>query len=98
MKTIKTEDFVFDNKTYTIKAWQTVRDYVVQVFQGEFPLRCQFVLDTIQAEDMRLYYSANPIDMMMKHKRRFVEESKMIELERRKLETNKLRNQVPASA
>jgi hypothetical protein len=84
MKTIKTEDFVFDKITYTIKAWQSARDYVVQVFQGEFPLRCQFVLDTVQAEDMQIYYSANPIDMLMKRMRRFVEESKLIEIEKRK--------------
>ena len=31
---------------------------------------------------MRVYYSTGPIDMMMKHIKRFVEECKLIELEK----------------
>ena len=94
MKTIKTEDFVFNNKTYTIKAWQNLEDFfVVQAFQEEVPVSYQLVLGKIQADDMRIYYSANPVGMMMKHVRRFVEEFESL-----MLETNKLRNRVPAMA
>ncbi len=89
MKILKTEDFVFDKKTYTIKAWQKGQDYVVQAFQGGIPVSYQFVLDTIQADDMRVYYSTDPIDMMIKHIKRFVEECKLIELEKLMLQTNK---------
>src|SRR5437870_3789964 len=100
VKTIKTEDFVFNNKTYTIKVWESesLKDFIVQAFQAEVPVSYQLWLDEIQADDMRLYYSANPIDMMVKQVQRFVKENEFLKNERLQLEMKKMRNQIPATA
>jgi hypothetical protein len=46
----------------------------VQAFHEAIPVSYRFVMDIIQLDDMRMYYSADPIEMMIKHVKRFVEE------------------------
>jgi hypothetical protein len=93
MKTIKTEDFVFNNKTYTTKVWQDLENFIIQTFLGEVPISYQIWLNKIQADDMRFYYSADPIDMMMKNVKRFVEE-----FERLTIEKSELNKRIPVTA
>jgi hypothetical protein len=70
---MKAEDFVFENKTGTIKAWQNSRDYVVQIFQRGIPVSHQFVMDVGQTDEFRRHYRQEPFDWLKKRACEFVE-------------------------